>query len=264
MSIHDKVFQDLQVMLNHPGVDKRRALNAALRLLSKWRATLINNTLVHSFGSVVLGGPFTGMKFAAQSTEGCNAPKLLGCYERELHPVIERIVATPYEVIVDIGCAEGFYAIGLARRMAQTRVLACDTNEKAQTVCRQLAEENGVAERVTVTGTFAGEDFSNFEGLRTLVFCDIEGAEKQLLDPGAYPALRRMDILVECHDCLTPGISREIAGRFQSTHQVEQIDRRMSSAELPDSFHEYTDLDRLLATWEWRKGPTPWLFITAK
>jgi hypothetical protein len=38
--------------------------------------------------------------------------KLLGTYESELHPVLHEILIKPYELIVDVGSAEGYYAIG--------------------------------------------------------------------------------------------------------------------------------------------------------
>lgn len=264
MSFDDNIAEQVQAILNRPGVDKRKALAAALRLLAKWRSTLINNTMAAKRGTVVQGGPFAGLKFVRKSTEGCNAPKLLGSYERELHPAIRRIAATPYDLMIDIGCAEGYYAIGLARLMPGLCVLACDTNAKAQEACRRLAEENGVAGRVTVQGQFNGTDFAAHAGKRVLVFCDIEGAEKDLLDPAAYPALKRMDVLAECHDCFTPGLSVEIAGRFEATHAIERIDRGGAAADLPRDFVDSSDLDRLLATWEWRSGPTPWLFMRVK
>ncbi len=264
MSIDDNVVEQAQAILNQPGADKRKALAAVLRLLAKWRSTLINNTLATKQGTEVHGGPFAGLKFVRNSTEGCNAPKLLGSYERELHPAIARIAAAPYDLMIDIGCAEGYYAVGLARLMPGLRVLACDTDAKAQAACRRMAEENGVAGRVSVQGQFAGADFAAHAGKRVLVFCDIEGAEKDLLDPTAYPALKRMDVLVECHDCFTPGLSVEIARRFEPTHTVERIDRGGAAADLPQSFADWNDLDRLLATWEWRTGPTPWLFMRVK
>ena len=42
-------------------------LNNALRLLSKWRSVLIQNTLLQKQGTVVLQGPLVGMNFLAQS-----------------------------------------------------------------------------------------------------------------------------------------------------------------------------------------------------
>ena len=73
MTLTDTVFQRLLVELN-TSASRDHQLSGALRLLAKWRSTLIQNTVVQKFGTVVLEGPFKGMQFLAQSTEGCHVP----------------------------------------------------------------------------------------------------------------------------------------------------------------------------------------------
>ena len=53
-----------------------------------------------------------------------------------------------------------------------------------------------------------------------LVLCDIEGAEQELLNPELAPALKVMDIIVESHECLIPGITQVLVDRFKETHQI--------------------------------------------
>jgi len=55
---------------------------------------------------VVRSGPFQGMKYTSKSAGSVLIPKLLGIYERELHPVLEYAISHPFQVIVDIGAAE--------------------------------------------------------------------------------------------------------------------------------------------------------------
>jgi hypothetical protein len=238
-------------------------LHAALRLLSKWRSALIQNTLLQHHGTTVRQGVLKGLDFLPQSAEGCHIPKLLGCYEQPLQPVIEEAIAAGYATVLNIGCAEGYYATGLARRMPGSMVHAFDLNPKAREACAALAAKNGVAERVTIGGLFSPADFAGFADRKTLVFCDIEGAEYELLDPGAAPALAGMDIIVEAHDCFRPGLSQALENRFASTHVVTRIldDGQRSLAEPPDWFCALSHLDQLLAVWEWRTGPTPWLVM---
>jgi hypothetical protein len=232
-------------------------LQNLLRILAKWRHQLVSSVLFTRDGLVVQGGPFAGMHFADRSTEGCYAARLLGCYEHELHGEIERLVARGFSTVLNIGCAEGYYAIGLARRMSSAQVFAHDTDLEAQAICRQLAQANGVAERIVIGGLFRGEDFSRFDATDTLLVMDIEGDEVKLLDPAAYPALRGMTVLVECHD----GASAEIVQRFSGTHRIKQIENRLGAPELPECLQGLGHLDQLLAVWEWRSTPTPWLVM---
>ena len=240
-----------------------RHLAAALRHLAKWRAELIANTLVERSGTKVLSGPFKGMDYAIRAAEGSRAARLLGSYEASLAPVIETIVSRAYRLVIDIGCAEGYYAVGLARRMPQSRILARDESATAQALCRQLAEINGVADRVAVGGRMTHADFAMCASQTTLILCDIEGAEAELLDPAAAPGLLSADILVEAHDVLRPGLADLITSRFAASHLVTRFDRHLNG-DLPDWMESLSDLDRLLALWEWRGGPTPWLWMQRK
>ena len=252
-------------MLNASAKDEASALDNTLRLLSKWRSTLIQNTVLERHGTLVLQGPLQGLDFLRQSTEGCHIAKLLGSYEQPLQAFIEAAIVANYATVLNIGCAEGYYAVGMARRMASTQVHAFDLDPRAQKTCAALAEKNGVAQRVTVGALFKPEDFAAYTGQKVLVLCDIEGAEKDLLDPAAAPALKDMDIIVESHECLIPGITQTLVERFKATHQITLIQddgqRQLNNA--PQWFRGLAHLDQLLATWEWRSGPTPWLVMRA-
>ncbi len=238
-------------------------LTAALRLLAKWRAELVANTIVEHMGSVIGAGPFAGMDYGVRAAEGSRAARLLGGYEASLAPIIEVIVARAYPLVIDVGCAEGYYAVGLARRMQASTIMARDDNPQAQDLCRALARLNGVADRVAVGGRMAHGDFALCLAQPTVVICDIEGFEADLLDPALAPGLIQADILVECHDAFRPGLSDLLATRFAATHHVERIARQLNP-DLPDWMQEWSDLDRLIALWEWRAGPTPWLWMRAK
>ena len=239
-------------------------LNNALRLLSKWRSVLIQNTLLQQQGTVVMQGPLAGMDFLPQSAEGCHIAKLLGCYEQPLQPFIEQAITNAYPTILNIGCAEGYYAVGMAKRMPNTQVLAFDLNPKAQEVCAALAQKNAVSDSVKVGALFKPEDFETHRNQKVLVLCDIEGAENELLNPEAAPALKGMDIIVESHECLIPGITKVLIDRFKDTHQITLIndDGQRNLQQAPQWFNNLAHLDQLLATWEWRSGATPWFVMT--
>lgn len=236
-------------------------LEQQLRALAKWRSTVLANTLVARHGTRVPHGPFAGLDYAVAASEGGRAPRLLGVYEASLAPVIETVIARAYPQVLDIGCAEGYYAVGLARRMPATRVLAHDLNPAAQDLCRQLAQRNGVADRVQVGGAITHADLALCAAAPTFVLCDIEGAEEALLDPARAPALAQADILVEVHELLRPGLLDRLTARFSRTHRVTRVDRTLRPEALPDWTHTLSDLDRLLLLWEWRSGPTPWLWM---
>ena len=266
MTLQANVRDQLQKLLAQAQADEIRQLNNALRLLSKWRSILLQNTVLQKHGTKVWQGPLAGLDFVAKSTEGCLVAKLLGCYEQPLFPFLEDVIASQYATLVNIGCSEGYYAVGLARRMPNTIVHAFDINPIAQDTCRLLAEKNGVVDRVQVGALFSPSDFAKYTGQHVLVFCDIEGAEQALLDPMATPALTGMDLIVESHECFVPGITKTLVERFQETHDITLVQdngqRKLTNT--PAWFNNLAHLDQLLAAWEWRSGPTPWLIMKSK
>lgn len=261
----DQIIRSL-LSIVESDLDKTDRLNNSLRLLSKWRSVLIQNTLVQQKGTMVINGPLKGLDFLAQSSEGCHIAKLLGCYEQPLHLHIERAIKRGYSSVLNIGSAEGYYAVGIARRLPDAMIYAFDTDANAQIACAELSKKNAVQDRVHVSGQFSHENFSEFTGDDCLIMCDIEGAEGELLNPELAPDLLNFDLIVESHECLKPGITDQLIGRFERTHDIVVVeDSGCRELEFrPPWFDKLAHLDQLLATWEWRSGPTPWLVMTAR
>lgn len=246
------------------GEATQQRLNAALRHLAKWRAQSLERMLVDRSGDRVLSGPFKGMVYPLRTSEGARNPRLIGSYEACLAPVIEEIVTGGYDTVLDIGSAEGYYAVGFALRMPQAQVIARDINPKAHAACAELARLNGVEGRVAIGGPVSHGDLPALMHGRTVMVCDIEGAEEHLLDPEAAPILSRADILVEVHEGMKAGRLALLSRRFAATHDLHRFDRRLDDTGLPDWANGLGDLDRLLLLWEWRSTPTPWLWMRQK
>ncbi len=239
-------------------------LNQGLNLLARYRAREIGASLYSSGGAEVRSGPFQGMKIYGKTSEGNVAPKLLGSYEQELHEIIERCIETPYECVVNVGCGDGFYAIGFARRMPTCEIRAYDLNEGRQAYCKAMAEENGVGERVAVGSNCGVEELTAVADRRVLVVCDIEGGERELLDPQLIPALKQFDILVELHEVLDKALPKEILARFDDSHEIENIAHQGRDPNAFEELQKIGQFDQWLAVWEGRQGPTPWAFMRAK
>lgn len=261
MSLDRVAETRLREMLAQPSPLGDAQLAGALRLLSKWRSQKIANTIVARDGTAVQAGPFAGLVLGRQATEGGHAARLLGCYERELHPHLERLIARGFARVVNIGCADGYYAVGLARRMPGVRVAAHDMDPAAQAACAATAAANGVADRVSIGGLVDHVALQALAGPDAWLVVDIEGAEDALLDPAAVPALAATTILVECHEEMRPGVTRRLASRFAPTHALAHVEAALEAAPLPAWLRSLSHLDQLLATWEWRAAPTPWLVL---
>ena len=174
----------------------------------------------------VKNGVFAGMKYPEIKSVGSTLfPKLLGSYEKELEPVIEKICQKKYTEIVDVGCAEGFYAVGLAMRIPTATVYAFDVDTVAINLCQKMAELNGVGDRVILGSFCDAETLKNLSITeKRLIVCDCEGYEKQLFTEDAIPFLAKDDLLIEIHDMKDIEISTTLRQRFAKTHKIETIE----------------------------------------
>ena len=173
----------------------------------------------------VVSGPFRGLRYVPESVGSIHAPKLLGTYECELRPQVEALVARAPDFIVNIGAGEGYYAVGLARRLPLARLVAFEANARGRDLTGRMATLNGVATRVEVRGLCELADLSTaLRGTaRPVVVIDAEGAEDPLLDPVQVPELLRAAILVEVHDFILPAIGDQLLSRFATTHRHQEI-----------------------------------------
>ena len=218
----------------------------------------------------VRSGPFAGMRYVDTSIGSCFIPKLLGIYERELAPKVEQICRQQPKLVVDIGAAEGYYAIGLAFRIARARVVAFELDERGQTALRAMAQLNGVADRLSVRGRCEPADLAAaLEGHPSpVVICDVEGDEEALLDPERVPGLRGSIVLVETHEFLRRGVSAELCRRFARSHDIERIwQEPRRRAEFPWRTLGTTLLPVAYLDWavgEWRPERMSWLWMTPR
>ncbi|MDF1593713.1 MAG: hypothetical protein P1P89_19575 [Desulfobacterales bacterium] len=196
----------------------------------------VRKRIEHECGGRILGGPFFGMKYVADSINGIYLPKLLGTYEIELKPVLQKISdSLKPDVVLNVGAAEGYYAVGMALLTGAT-VCAFEMEARGRELIEVLARSNGVGEKVHVRGRCDVESLRQELTAtgRILLIMDVEGTERDLLDPEALAGLRGVHILLELHDFVDRDIGRTITERFRSSHDIEEIwERRRVMADLP-------------------------------
>jgi hypothetical protein len=267
---------------------RRLAHSLTPELLNWYRAYHFRQWVRSSFGPVqrlvrerfyseketpfVLTGPFQEMLYIDETVWGLVPPKWLGAYETELTDIIEEIIRRGYSRILNIGCAEGYYAVGLALRNHACEVFAFDIDPICRSQTRRLAKLNQLAERIHVRGECKHDELNALIQGRTLILIDIEGYEVVLLDPAKVAKLRNVDLLIEIHE-RTAFIGQKQAedlmiARFKDSHIIE---RRVS-------FSRDAWIEEHLALWrdrvsreeisealdEHRPAPQTWLWAKRK
>lgn len=238
------------------------AMWPASRIGVGFRAQLVDTYVRTTFGDVVQSGPFKGMHYPEAFALGSlQSPKLLGCYEAELHPVFDRL--SVYDRFVDIGCDEGYYVVGAALRCPAIDVHGFDVSERSQDACRRFAEFNGVADRVTVGGLCTPQTLRDLVAPRTLILIDIEGGESDLLRQTGTEALARADIVVETHRVGEVSTADAVTAMLEQSHDVTVVTQQVRD---PAAFPELmilSQLHRFLAQWEGRSAD-PWIVARAR
>ena len=108
---------------------------------------------------MVKEGPFKHLKYKDFTSHGSSIyPKLLGSYEAELHEFINLMLSKNLESVVDIGCAEGYYAVGFALKLKDIKVHAFDISEYAQKLCKEMSKLNN--ERINFLSRRSKQRFS--------------------------------------------------------------------------------------------------------
>lgn len=208
------------------------------------------------------------MSYIGESVGSQLPPKYFGTYECELIPILEELSRIAFPTIIDVGAAEGFYAVGCAIKWPNSQVIAFETSAHGRDSIGELARLNGVSSRVTILGHCEVKALAEAVPCsgESLVIVDVEGAEYDLLQPSLIPALQGADILVEVHERVHPDLEATLKQRFAATHSATVIGTRPRT--LADFVKPHSSLLRRLfqrsliaAVDEWRGGPMQWLYF---
>ena len=209
----------------------------------------IDEWLYEQVDGVVQSGPFIGMRMLHQTAwrDTHLSPMLLGCYEEELHGEMERQItrlkALAKPKIGVIGSAEGYYAIGLKRRLPNADVFVVDCNQAALDICQEAAAANEVTlYQVELDFLIPNAD---------LLVLDCEGGEVHYLDAERWPQLRQAHVVVELHNYppteSQPALITDkiLLDRFRGSHRINLI------LEGPRNPNQYKWLCAMTSDYRW-------------
>jgi hypothetical protein len=199
----------------------------------------------------VQAGPFQGMIYTKEAVLSRHAtPALLGQYERQLYTYIVE-AAQNCDLVIDVGHAEGYYAVGLAR--LGKRVVAYDADPHERRICRGMARANGV--RLEINSWCSPGSLYTVQQ-RALVICDIEGGEYELLSSEVASALAECWFVVELHSTKKED-NAAFLNRFSKSHDAILIDDDPGPRNLGPIGFLGKDAARMAA--EYRPAEQQWL-----
>ena len=197
---------------------------------------------------------------------------LLGTWEKELFHVIETIRHSSYSKIICIGAAEGYYAVGFGLIHNETPIIAFEEIPSYRSFLQNLAESNFLSnidykKRCNLDNLKNALDLDKKRN--SLIFCDIEGGEIELLNPQKIASLKYSHILVEIHEMYQNECEKTLIKRFSKTHQIEIVKGKERSLEdLPPqlAFLNYLCSQKKILSLmsEGRPYPMNWLWMKPK
>lgn len=217
----------------------------------------------------VFTGPFRGLILPGKSYASVYTAKLVGCYEREIQFFIDKIIEWNPALLIDVGAAEGYYALGFALRLSpQSKVVAFEADRGGRELLQETATLNSYA-RLEINGYCTSQALAMAVGgafSHIGVIMDCEGGEIELLDPIRIPVLKRCMILVETHELLAPGCIETLMHRFSDSHEITNIEQSIRT-QFDYPFKScltpfLPGVYKMLAVYEHRSRANGWLFMS--
>lgn len=202
----------------------------------------------------VISGPFSSIKVNPRAVswgDGDITRKLLGVYEEELNEVFEKIIRQNPKRIVNIGCAEGHYAVGLKVRCQNSQVFAIDVSDRALECVLINAELNKVHVHV-------GKNAPN-PTMGDFWIIDIEGGEFQLLkSPEVWIG---SSMLVEMHEWTNRNMCEIFRSKFEKTHRISIINQGSRNPNRFGFLSQFSDQERWSIMSENRPEMMRWMLF---
>ena len=180
-------------------------LNQLTQQAVESRRLMLGRLLYTRLRGTVSYGPLKGFRLNEEQVwgKGDLGPKLLGLYEQE---VLEKISShqKKWDCVINLGAGDGYYGVGLVKSGLAARSICFEQKSEGQAAIKHAAENNGVAERITILGR-AESDFLNspqLQGIdfsKTLIIVDIEGGEFSLLADNLLNRLKDAELIIELH-----------------------------------------------------------------
>lgn len=174
---------------------------------------------------VILNGIFKGLFYGEINEEGSSIySKLLGSFESEISADLRSLLEKDYAYAVNVGCAEGYYAVGMAYYKPGLMVKAFDISERARTLCKQLAIYNKVEKQIMIGGSFSVEKLNDMNKYtRALFIADCEGCEAAIINKDLTDAFPNFDYIIELHYHVVPAILEKLSALLNKTHTIKLV-----------------------------------------
>jgi len=220
-------------------------------------------------GGVVKYGPFKGLKLDKDTWWGKLdlGSQCLGLYEKELLNEIDALSEDKYQTFIDIGAADGYYAVGMLTSKKVKKTICFEQAQKGRDAILSKWGKNGSVGELLIYGEASVSTLSllkNSEIQNSITLIDIEGGEFDLLNMETLNLLSTSIVYIEIHNWIDEFLKRyarllrEAAAIFR-IEIISPIERNTLGL---DELRDFTDDNRLLLVSERRPCRMRFLKLT--
>lgn len=232
------------------------------------RRSRVSREIFEMLGGVVRYGPFSGLNLYSCPLWGADdlGSMTMGFYEKEILDWLSNVRSDRFRTFVDIGAADGYYAVGLLSCLGFERSICFEMNEKSHEIIRKNAALNNCEGKITIkreASELALESMRKTLDKECLILCDIEGAEFELWTERVFEICQHATIIVEIHHWVEDFSHRyqkflRIASQFFNISIIKPVPRDVSS--IPE-LRDFTDDNRYIFLSERRPAQMRFLLM---
>lgn len=217
-------------------------------------------------------GIFKNLKFCNESWWGKSdlISIYFGFYELQVLEKIDQYRGSKYRFFVDIGAANGYYAIGVLVSNIFSKSYAFEISEHGRRVIKKNAELNGVSSNIEIHSAGTIESILNFDVTflkEALFLIDIEGGEFELLNEDVLFHLQNSVLIIELHEWLIDNGDSKIVDLKNMAQKYFRISELTTGPRNPHHFKELnilSDDEKWLICSEKREKNMTWLVLEPK
>lgn len=188
-------------------------------ILEKYLAEFKKNN-----ANIIIDGPFKGLHYVDKAVGSTYLHKMAGYYEAVLIPFIQEAFNKDIKNILDIGAAEGYYTTGFGKHFPEASIVAFEIEDDGRRLIQEMYNINNLTNTIHILGEATNQNIVNYITPNTLLICDIEGAEKDILNIENKDIYKNIEYgIIELHDDFIAGCEESVKSYFQDTHNVDIV-----------------------------------------
>jgi len=228
---------------------------------------ILSSKISKIYNNTVQQGPFKGMIINEDQFwgPGDRSSKILGLYEKEIQDLIVSIQKDKnYSTFVDIGGADGFFAIGSLVNNLFKKCEVFEISKKGRISIQKNSKQNNVYDSIKIHDKASKRSLIKIDNINnSLILCDIEGGEYELFDEKLINEIYPSDIIIEIHKDKENSLVN-FEKRFTKTYSLTKITQEPRSLKNFKELENINDNNRALITSEGRSYVQEWWHLSPK